>query len=307
MTFPSGTYTVLVTPFTEDNKVDYSSINNWLKMQYQNDKIVGLILLGTTSESPTLRTNEKKEIINFVSEYNKSVDNKKVIIAGVGGNDTLDVIEFTNDIKECVNGIMVTVPHYNKPPQRGIVEHFKLIANHFQELPIMMYNVPSRAGVNMEPETIVKIIQSCPNVVGLKETNLNNVPNFVNLIENTDIKLGQSFKLFSGDDINTVEYCKFGASGVISVASNVIPNKITSVVSLCLNEELYLAENELSRISDFLKYLFVESNPIPVKDIMCRTNIYKNNLMRLPLVSLEKEKSDILFQIYNDLTQNNKK
>lgn len=301
MIFPSGTYTVLVTPFTEDNKIDYQSITNWLEIQYQNNNIVGLILLGTTSESPTLKTNEKKEIINFVFEYNNSVNNKKTIIAGVGGNDTLDVIDFTNEIKNLVNGIMVTVPHYNKPPQRGIYEHFKLIANSFKELPIMMYNVPGRAGVNMEPETIVKIIQLCKNIVGLKETNLNNVQDFVNLINQTDIKLGQSFKLFSGDDINIVDYCKYGASGVISVASNIIPSEITSIVSLCLNNNFNSAENELYKIVNFLKYLFVESNPIPIKDIMYRMHIYKNNFMRLPMIVLESDKSNILYQLYKEL------
>lgn len=303
MMFLDGTYTVLVTPFTADNKVDYDSINNWLKMQYQNKDIVGLILLGTTSESPTLKLYEKFDVIKHVSNFNKSIDNenKKMIIAGVGGNDTLDVIEFTKEIKQFVSGIMVTVPHYNKPPQRGIFEHFKLIANSFQDLPVMMYNVPGRAGVNMEPETMIQIIKSCSNIVGLKETNINNLHNFYNLCINNDIKIGKEFKLFSGDDVNIVDYCRLSASGVISVAANIIPDKITNIVLLCLEKKFDNAEIELNDVLRFLEYLFVESNPIPIKDIMFRTGIYKNNKMRLPLVEMDKSKSDILYQYHSQL------
>lgn len=303
MSFLNGIYTVLVTPFTDDDKVDYVSMVRWLEIQMQHSGIVGLILLGTTSESPTLSHNEKVEIIKFVSDYNKQQLNPKQIVVGVGGNYTKEVINFTHEIERYVHAIMVTVPHYNKPPQRGIVAHFQLVANTFANLPIMMYNVPGRAGVNMDPETMIEVINSCPNVVGLKETNPENVPKFVDLLQNTTRRLGDTFKLYSGDDVNVIDYCKQGASGVISVASNIIPGQISDVVSLCLGGKYDLAGSHLSRLEEFIKYLFVEANPIPIKEIMCYMEIYNTNHMRLPLVTMDPKKSQVLHK-YVDLVIN---
>ena len=302
MSFINGIYTVLVTPFTDNDKIDYVSMSKWLKIQMQHQSIVGLILLGTTSESPTLSNGEKVKIIKFVSKYNKQQVNPKQIVAGVGGNYTKEVINFTHEIKQYVNAIMVTVPHYNKPPQRGIVAHFQIIANTFSNLPVMMYNVPGRAGINMDPETMIEVINLCPNVVGLKETNPENTPKFIDLLKNTTRKLGDTFKLYSGDDANVIDYCKLGASGVISVASNIIPKQISDVVLLCLKGMYDLAELHLNKFEEFIKYLFVESNPIPIKEIMYYTGIYNTNHMRLPLVTMDSKKSQVLYKYAKLLT-----
>jgi 4-hydroxy-tetrahydrodipicolinate synthase len=298
MTFINGTYTVLVTPFTDNNKVDFESIANWLIFQNKYENIVGLVLLGTTSETSTLSYSEKIEIIKFVHNYNIIQDKPKQIIAGVGGNNTMEVIEFANEIKLFVDGLMVTVPYYNKPPQRGIIAHFKIISDTFLNLPIMMYNVPSRAGINMDPETMIELINICPNIVGLKETNQDNINNFINLLKKSNRTLGIDFKLFSGDDANIITYCKLGASGVISVASNIIPKKITDIVSLCIENKYENVDLYLENICEFINYLFIESNPIPIKEIMYYAKIYNTNHMRLPLVQMDKSLSKELINLY---------
>lgn len=304
-TFTDGVYTVLVTPFTDDDTIDYNSIEKWLDMQYDvQSNIVGLVLLGTTSESPTLTNCEKVEIVKYVHTYNSNKQNKKKLIIGVGGNFTKEVVEFTEQIEKYADGIMVTVPHYNKPPQRGIAEHFKFIANKFPTVPIMMYNVPGRTCVNMEPETMIDIIMSCSNVVALKEANgnLKTTAKFIELITKSSNRvLGSSFKIFSGDDANIVHHCKMGASGVISIASNIIPQQISDIVSLCLSSQFDLATKKLEKIIGFIGYLFVETNPIPIKEIMYLSHIYKTNNMRLPLVKMDKEKSEILHEMYSNL------
>jgi 4-hydroxy-tetrahydrodipicolinate synthase len=303
MTFNNGVYTVLVTPFTNENTIDFDSIRNWLDQQYDDGRsgnIAGLVLLGTTSESPVLTTQEKLDIVKYVYEYNLMQQNKKFLVIGVGGNFTQEVVEFTEQIKEYTDGIMVTVPYYNKPPQRGIAAHFKFIANKFPELPIMMYNVPGRTCVNMEPETMIDVINTCPNIVALKEANgdIKATEKLVDLLKNSNRVLGNTFKIFSGDDINVVKHCALGASGVISVASNIIPRQISNVVALSLSKCFDDADNELAKLTEFIKYLFVETNPIPIKEIMYNTNIYKTNNMRLPLVTMDKEKSKVLNDMF---------
>lgn len=310
MSFNNGVYTVLVTPFTNDDTIDFDSIGNWLNIQYdekQSGNITGLVLLGTTSESPVLTIQEKIEIVKYVYHYDQLQQNKKFLVAGVGGNFTREVCEFTDKIKQYVNGIMVTVPYYNKPPQRGISAHFKFIANSFPELPIMMYNVPLRTCVNMEPETMIDVINSCPNVVALKEANsdIKMVEKLVQLLKNTNRKLGNTFKIFSGDDMNIIKHYMLGASGVISVASNIIPMNISNIATLCSNEDFKNAEQIFKKYEDFIKYLFVEANPIPIKDIMYNVNIYKTNNMRLPLVPMDREKSNILRNMFFNINLKN--
>lgn len=304
----SGTYTVLVTPFLKENDtnnkhtIDHESINKWLHMQH-HFRIKNLVLHGTTSECPTISDDEKIEICQYIDYVNEAeFMNYFNIYVGVGGNCTQNCIDFTKKIKQYCKGIMITVPYYNKPPQRGIALHYKTIANTFPELPVIMYNVPSRSGINMEPETMIDIINSCKNVIALKEANgdMKHCEKFVNLLKSTDRILGDTFKLLSGDDANIVEHSKLGATGVISVASNIIPKQISEIVKLCLDKKFDLAEQQLIMLKDFIAYLFIETNPIPIKEIMHLTKIYSTNILRLPLVPMDSEKSKILLEKYNE-------
>lgn len=298
----SGTYTVLATPFI-NTIIDYNSIEKWMHMQ-MHFRIKNLVLHGTTSECPTVTDYEKIEICKYIYNTNNTqFDNYFNIYIGVGGNCTQDCIDFTKKIEQYCKGIMVTVPYYNKPPQRGIALHYKTIASAFPKLLIIMYNVPSRTGLNMEPETMIDIINSCKNIVALKEANgdIKHCEKFVNLLKSTDRILGDTFKLLSGDDANIVEHCKLGASGVISVASNIIPRQISEIVNLCLDKKFNSAEQQLIMLKDFIAYLFIETNPIPIKEIMYLTKIYSTNELRLPLVSMDSKKSTVLLEKYEIL------
>lgn len=301
--FCDGVYTVLVTPFGNDNTVDYNSIDNWLKQQYKN-KVVGLVLLGTTSESPTLSQDEKINIVKRVYEFNQQipVENRKMIVVGIGGNDTASAIEFGDCIEEYADALMVTVPHYNKPPQRGISMHFQMISKCFPNMPIMMYNIPGRTAVNMEPSTMIDVIKCCPNVKALKDAgdNLDHTYILVDSLEKHGIIVGKDFKIFSGDDIDaTTLMVKADASGVISVASNIIPYDVCEYINDILNGKLSDAEAKFYRCEELIKYLFVETNPIPIKEVMNYAGIYETNHMRLPLVTMDHDKAIILHKLYD--------
>ncbi len=312
--FNNGVYTVLVTPFANDNSIDYESIDNWLRQQYKN-KVVGLVLLGTTSESPTLTRDEKIAIVKHVHKFNQGMPNnpsdcegtpgcKKMIIVGIGGNDTAEVIEFGGLVEDYADAFMVTVPHYNKPPQRGIFLHFQMISKCFPEMPIMMYNIPGRTGVNMEPNTMIDVIRCCPNIKALKDAggDLEKTYFLVDELERLGITVSEDFKIFSGDDIDAPTLItKADASGVISVASNIIPYDVCEYINDLLNHRSKEAETKFDRCIDFIKYLFVETNPIPIKEVMNYAGTYETNHMRLPLVSMTHDKAVILHKLYDSL------
>jgi 4-hydroxy-tetrahydrodipicolinate synthase len=305
--FCNGVYTVLVTPFANDDTIDYPSIDRWLHHQYKNN-VVGLVLLGTTSESPTLTLDEKVSIVKHVYEFNleQHPDNRKMIVVGVGGNCTKDVIDFGNLIKDYADAFMVTVPHYNKPPQRGIYEHFRMISKSFSNVPIMMYNIPGRTGVNMEPDTIIDVIRSCPNVKALKDAGGSIEKTYVleALLEKYGINVGTDFKLFSGDDDAINLITRVGGSGVISVASNIIPYYVCEYINDILNGKLDMAENKFNKCDKLIKCLFSETNPIPIKEIMNYAKIYDTNHMRLPLVNMSYNNAKTLHELYDSFVGN---
>jgi 4-hydroxy-tetrahydrodipicolinate synthase len=276
-----------------------------LRQQYKN-KVAGLVLLGTTSESPTLTQNEKIAIVKHVYEFNQQMplENRKMIVVGIGGNDTAEVIKFGGLVEDYADAFMVTVPHYNKPPQRGIFMHFQMISKCFPEMPIMMYNIPGRTGINMEPQTMIDIIRYCPNVKALKDAggNLDKTYTLCDDLERHGIIVGKDFKIFSGDDIDAINLItRASASGVISVASNIIPYHVCEYIEDILNGKLNEADGKFDRCVEFIRYLFVETNPIPIKEIMNHAEIYETNHMRLPMVNMTHDKATILHKLYDSL------
>lgn len=284
-TLSQGVYTVVVTPFLEDNKVDYESIDNIIKNQI-NKGVSGLVLLGTTSESPTLSIVEKLEIVKFVSKHYGGVFE---IIVGIGGNNTLKTIEFGKMIKNYVHGFMVTVPNYNKPSQEGIYNHFTMIANTFAEVPIMMYNIPSRCGVNMTPETVKQIYGDCDNIVAIKEAS-------GSLEQAIKIKSLCDIRIFSGDDSLILPILAIGGVGVISVASNIFPWEISHIVNSFSNN-IEQSRNLYYKFHNFIKALFITTNPVPVKYLLCKFGLINYDFVRLPLVkdnNLEEKMKEIV-------------
>lgn len=287
--FKTGVHTVLVTPFIKSTyNIDYEDLGKWFTYQETSD-VDGLVLFGSTSESGTLSKVEKMQILKIVYEMNLSLPNPKFLTVGISGsNDVREVIEFAKASAQFCDAFMVTVPHYVKPPQEGIVQWFRYICTHFDVLskPIIMYNIPGRACINMLPETMKKIYDMCPNVVAVKEAS--------GSIEQMKevMRLVPEIKLFSGDDGLISDVIKIGGVGVISVASNVIPTEIVELTRFCIKGEYEKAEiiKLESKLDDFLIALFCETNPIPVKFMLCQCGVFKSSTMRLPLIPLYEEK-----------------
>lgn len=287
MEFPDGVYTVLTTPFDDNLDIDYVGLDKWIEMQC-NSPISGIVLLGTTSESPTLSREEQLQIVKYIYE---KVDKKKFIVAGVGGNNTRETLEFAKLCINYCNGFMVTVPSYNKPTQKGIEEHYKYICQDEQikNYPVMIYNIPSRTGVNMNVSTIKKVITDCSNVVAIKEAS-----GSIEQLINIKVKCPE-LKIFSGDDKLILDFCLgHNCNGVISVASNVIPHDIHSVYYACKNKKEEATERYYGYyIPQFCDALFCETNPSPVKYMLYKLGIFTNYKMRLPLVELSEENKAI--------------
>jgi len=282
--FRDGVYTVLVTPFKEDGDVDYDSYRALIENQIDRcEDVRGFVLLGTTSESPTLTHAEKRDIVRFTFE---NVQHRRDIIVGVGGNNTMATLEFAKYCGEYSTALMVTVPNYNKPTQEGIYQHFCKICQDtkISNKPVIMYNIPSRCGVNMLPETVARIANDCPNVRAIKEAS-------GSIDQAMRIKELCNIKIFSGDDALILPIMSIGGSGVISVASNVIPNEICKIVDYCLDNNFVEARNKYYSVSKLLKTLFSETNPIPVKYLLHKMELITSDTMRLPLCCMENQEN----------------
>lgn len=270
--FPSGVHTVLVTPFTSDDNVDYDSLSRLVDMQIAS-QVSGLVLLGTTSESPVLSTEESVKIVKFVSER---VGYRKFITAGIGGNNTRNVVEFGNQVKEFCDGFMVTVPCYNKPDQEGIFKHFLTVSSAFPTHPIIMYNIPSRTGVNMTAETTTALYESCENIVAIKEAS-------GSMDQISDVARLSDIKLFAGDDGLVIPTTSVGGVGVISVASNIIPTLVCKTYELAASGDYSGARDTYTLYADLVKLLFVATNPVPVKLFLQKLGLIEHSDVRLPL------------------------
>jgi 4-hydroxy-tetrahydrodipicolinate synthase len=300
--YPSGTHTVLVTPFDKTTKeIDFDAIQKWLAFQL-NSLVTGIVLLGTTSETPTLSREEQLKVVKTIYEWNKTTDSPKFLTVGVGGNDTMETLSFARECVGICDAFMVTVPHYNKPTQRGILEHFKIICNHPEttNTPVIMYNIPSRTSLNAEPDTIKKIFNECKSVVAIKEAS-KSIDQLIKLRT-----IVPDLKVFSGDDKLGLDVMVHGGQGIISVASNVIPDIISYLVTYCLSGDFNKAtklyyDHELPQ---FIEALFCETNPIPAKFMLQKLNIFKTDTMRLPMTELSQEKHNIvLHALYSTVGQ----
>ncbi|NLS45105.1 MAG: 4-hydroxy-tetrahydrodipicolinate synthase [Firmicutes bacterium] len=247
--------TAMVTPFKSNLKVDYDRAGELaaLLVRTGTDSI---LVTGTTGESPTLSFEEKLGLYRAVVD---AVGNDSKVIAGTGGNSTESSIELTRSAEKAgVHGIMLVVPYYNKPPQEGLIMHFKSIAN-ATRLPIILYNIPGRTGINMTPET-AETLSRVPNIVSIKEAS-------GNLEQVTDIKrrTPPSFKIYSGDDTLTLPIMAVGGEGVISVASHVAGKEIKQMINAFQNGDIAKASGLNAKLFPLFKAMFVTTNPIPVK------------------------------------------
>lgn len=264
----------VITPFNDDGSVDYQSLMRLVEYQIQNG-VDFLCVLGTTAETPTLSAEEKKKIKQLVVER---VNGRVPILLGVGANSTQTVIDtLQNDDMTGVDAVLVVVPYYNKPSQEGIYQHYKAIANS-TKLPIVLYNVPGRTGVNMTAETTLRLARDFDNIVAIKEAS-GNITQMDDIIKHKP----ENFDVISGDDGITFPLITLGAVGVISVIGNAFPREFSRMTRLALAGDYQNALTIHHKFTELFKLLFVDGNPAGVKAMLSMMGMIKNRL-RLPLV-----------------------
>ena len=264
----------MITPFKEDESVDYEALARLVDYQLQNGTDY-LVVLGTTAETPTLTEEEKKDIINLVVT---KVNGRIPIVLGVGGNCTRSVVEkLKNDNFDGIDAILSVVPYYNKPSQEGIYQHYKAIAE-ATALPIVLYNVPGRTGVNMTAETTLRLARDFKNIVAIKEAS-GNITQMDDIIKNKP----ENFDVISGDDGITFPLITLGAVGVISVIGNAFPREFSRMTRLALAGDYNNALTIHHQFTELFKLLFVDGNPAGVKAMLSMMGMIENRL-RLPLV-----------------------
>ena len=286
-----GLGVALITPFKDDESVDYSALLRMVDYLTQNN-VDFLCVLGTTAETPTLTDYEKQKIKETVVER---VNGKIPILLGVGGNNTRGVVDALNkDDYKGVDAILSVVPYYNKPSQEGIYQHYKAISE-ATELPLVLYNVPGRTGTNMTAETTLRIANDFKNVIAVKEAS-GNITQMDDIIKNRP----EGFNVISGDDGITYPLITMGAVGVISVIGNAFPREFGRMVRLALQGDYANALTIHHKFAELFKLLFVDGNPAGVKAMLNAMGMIQNKL-RLPLVPTRITTFEAMRKILNEL------
>ena len=280
-----GCGTAIATPFTKDG-VNFEEFGKIIEFQIQNN-IDAIIVCGTTGESATMSTEEKKEIIKYAI---KKVAKRTKVVVGTGSNNTKSAIEMSKYAEEVgADGILVITPYYNKTTQKGLIAHYKEIAEAVN-LPIIMYNVPSRTGVNILPKTCMEL-SKIKNIVAIKEASgdISQVAKIANLCKD-------DLTIYSGNDDQIIPVLSLGGKGVISVLSNIMPKYTHNMTNKYLEGDLEEARKMQLEVSDLIEALFTEVNPIPVKYALNLMG-YKFGIPRLPLIELTDENKEKLKEV----------
>ncbi|MBN1156493.1 4-hydroxy-tetrahydrodipicolinate synthase [Candidatus Woesearchaeota archaeon] len=274
-----GVYTAIVTPFNKDESVDEKALRKLIDYNIKKG-VSGIVPCGTTGESPTLSHEEHDKVIEVAVEH---VNGRVPVIAGTGSNCTKEAIRLTQHAEKAgADGVLLVNPYYNKPTQEGLYRHFKAIANSVK-IPCIVYNIKGRTGVNVETPTLMRIARDCKNVVGVKEASGD-----LNQMKDVIAKRPEGFSVLSGDDNIALELIKAGGDGVVSVASNIIPEEMTEMVALALKGDYSEAEKINNHLAEFFKMEFIETNPIPIKYMLGLKGMI-NDIYRLPLCELKPE------------------
>lgn len=276
-----GTGVAIVTPFRNDGSVDFYSMRKLVEHLISGG-VDYIVALGTTGESVTLSSDEKIAVINFVVD---EVDGRIPVVMGVGGNNTREVVDNLKEVCDgniAIDGVLSVTPYYNKPSQEGLCLHYREVANAC-DLPVILYNVPGRTGVNMTAETTLKLAGEVGNIAGIKEASGNF--NQINLIIRDK---PEDFLVISGDDPLTVPMISLGASGVISVSANTFPQEFSMMVKYALSHKFDKAQLIQNALLDIMDAHFVEGNPAGVKASLCLKGIAEKNL-RLPLCNVSEK------------------
>ncbi len=284
--------TAMVTPFNSKREIDYNKAEELTKylISHGSDAV---LVAGTTGEGPTLTFEEEIELLSTVK---RAAANKTKVIMNAGSNSTETAVKTAKLAeKEDVDAILSVVPYYNKPNQAGIIEHFSAIAEAVSNVPIILYNIPGRTGVNMLPETVAQLAKKYSNIIAVKQS-------YGDMDAVTEMKLccPEDFSIYSGDDSLTLPMMSLGARGVVSVASHIFGSEIKSMIRNYKTGEFLAAINMHKKLYPAFKKLFMAPNPVPVKAVLAHKGIIDEYLRR-PLVELsDKEKSE-LFKVVDKI------
>lgn len=283
-----GVGTALITP-TNEQGIDYESLEKLIDFQI-SEGVNSLIIAGTTGEGATLNDKEHKELLEF--SY-KKINHRVPMIAGTGSNDTNYAVELTKFASKVSDGLLVVTPYYNKTTQYGLIRSYTEIAKASSK-PIILYNVPSRTGVNIEPETYLEL-SKVDNIVGIKEANgnLTKIMDAFNLV-------GDKLYIYSGNDDEITAFLALGGMGVISVLSNMLPKRTVEICDKFFSGDVKGSRELQLKYLPLIRALFSEVNPIPIKSAMSKMGFCKNYL-RLPLTEMNKEKEEKMFEIMKQL------
>lgn len=290
-----GTGVALVTPFHKQGNVDFTSYEKLIE-HVINGGVDYLVCMGTTSEYPTLNNQEILACLEFAIEVNA---NRVPIVLGMGGNDTRTLVDhikktdFSN-----VSAILSVTPYYNKPNQKGLYAHYKAVAE-ASSVPVILYNVPGRTGVNITAETCLQLANDFPNIIGIKEAS-GNIMQCMDILANKP----QNFTVVSGEDALVMPLMSLGMQGVISVTANALPQQMSEMVNLCLKSNYKKAKIIHEELLPFSKAIFEEGNPVGIKAALEILGICQNNL-RLPLVKSSKSLYSKIQSILNNIQSNN--
>ncbi len=270
-----GVYPAMVTPFTGDDKIDVEGMRSNIAY-LEKGGVAGLVPCGSTGESATLSFDEHKKLVEL------TVDAASVpVIAGTGSNNTAEAVELTRYAQDAgADAALLIVPYYNKPMKSGLIKHFSAIAQAC-EIPLILYNIPGRTGINMDPETISTLAHEYSNVAGVKEASAN----FTQISNIIEITRGLVFSVISGDDGLTLPMMALGATGVISVTADILPKQMGQLAQLCLEGNFEKARDVHYQLAPLFKALFIETNPIPIKKA-CDLLGLAGGPLRLPLTTM---------------------
>ena len=271
----TGTYTAIVTPF-KNGEVDDAALERLVKIQVRAG-VDGIVPVGTTGESPTV---DYAEHINIIALAVKFAAGKIKVLAGTGANSTAEAVYLTGEAEKAgADGSLQVAPYYNKPTQEGLFQHFREIARK-TKLPIVLYSIPGRCGVEIGVDTVRRLAKECKNIVGIKEAGGN-----ADCVSQLRAALGPQFDILSGDDSLTLPFMAVGAQGVISVASNVAPREVSQMVEAFANGQTKKAFQLHQKLYSLFKDLFIETNPVPVKAALAMMGQIEEEY-RLPLVPM---------------------
>lgn len=288
-----GTGVALITPFHKHGTVDFTSLGKIIEHVITNG-VNYVVAFGTTAETPTLSEKEKLAVVDFIVE---TVDKRVPILVGIGGNNTQRLIEEIKTFNfDGIDALLSVTPYYNKPQQKGLFLHFKSIVE-VSPIPVIIYNVPGRTGVNITAETTLTLAKEVPGVIGIKEAS-GNIPQIMEIIKNKP----KDFLVISGDDALTFPLIVSGADGVISVAANAFPREFSEMVQLALSTNCKKAKEIHYKFLDFFNLIFEDGSPAGIKAVMEHLELCQNNL-RLPLVKVNKNTHSNLINVTNKLLE----